>query len=304
MTGTAGENSRGHGAKRKSDGPVTPPGLPAAAPASVSTRIIGSLRDALLAAGRDDGPSRPPGAHATPANTPTADVIAMPVASNAKADGQRAATPAQGASMPAQHTTATPSAEEAARLARGDGAPKRIDAPRAGDFVDDGPPTTRVMRAEKAAPQPAPVVVEAVAEEISSRTVLVRGKRAIERSTFERDPVVGFLVVVGGPGLGAFRPVFEGNNAIGRATSNRIALDFGDESISAEQQAFIRYDSNDRSFLFVPNLAKTNVVSVNDQRPTSAVSLTAMDVLTFGRTQVAFVPFCGDEFDWGDIAGA
>lgn len=304
MTGTAGENSRGHGAKRKVDGSAaTPPVLPAA-PASVSTRIIGSLRDALLAASRDDGPSRPPGGAETPMNLPTADVIAMPVASNPKADGQRVSATGHVPSESAPSNVAAPSAEEAARLARGDGAPKRIDAPRAAEFLDDGPPTTRVMRAEKPANQPVPTPVAAAADDAGSRTVLVRGKRAIERSTFERDPVVGFLVVVGGPGLGAFRPVFEGNNAIGRAASNRIALDFGDESISAEQQAYIRYDSNDRSFLFVPNLAKTNVVSVNDQRPTSAVPLTAMDVLTFGRTQVAFVPFCGDEFDWGDIAGA
>ena len=70
----------------------------------------------------------------------------------------------------------------------------------------------------------------------------------------------------------------------------------------AEAQAYLRYDSNDRSFLFVPNLAKTNVVSVNDKRPSGAVELKAMDVITFGRTQVAFVPFCGSEFDWSEIS--
>ena len=71
----------------------------------------------------------------------------------------------------------------------------------------------------------------------------------------------------------AFRPIFEGNNTVGRAISNRVPLDFGDDAISAEAQAYIRYDSNDRSFLFVPNLAKTNVVSVNDKKPTGAVDL-------------------------------
>lgn len=64
----------------------------------------------------------------------------------------------------------------------------------------------------------------------------------------------------------------------------------------------MRYDSNDRSFLFVPNLSKTNVVSVNDKRPTAAVELKAMDVITLGRTQVAFVPFCGADFDWAEIS--
>lgn len=133
------------------------------------------------------------------------------------------------------------------------------------------------------------------------RTELVRGRNVLPRGDFRQDPVVGWLVVVGGLGLGNFRPIFEGNNSIGRARSQRIAIDFGDEAISSEEQAFIRYDGTDRSFLFVPNMSKTNVVSINNKRPTSAVSLTAMDVITMGRTQLAFVPFCGAEFDWSEI---
>jgi hypothetical protein len=81
-------------------------------------------------------------------------------------------------------------------------------------------------------------------------------------------------------------------------------LDFGDDSISSEEQAYIRYDSAARSFLFVPNLAKTNVVSINDKRPTGAVELNQMDVITVGRTQVVFVPFCGAEFDWAELTDA
>jgi hypothetical protein len=114
--------------------------------------------------------------------------------------------------------------------------------------------------------------------------------------------VVGWLVVVGGPGLGAFRPVFEGNNTLGRSPSQRVPIDFGDEAISSEEQAYIRYDSSERSFLFVPNLAKTNVVQVNSKRPTSAVPLNGMDVIVMGRTQLVFVPFCGADFDWSELA--
>ncbi|MFV0296311.1 MAG: FHA domain-containing protein, partial [Hyphomicrobiaceae bacterium] len=121
---------------------------------------------------------------------------------------------------------------------------------------------------------------------------------------FDRDPVVGWLVIVGGPGLGAFRPIHEGNNTVGRSANQRIAIDFGDEAISSEEQAYIRYDSTDRTFLFVPNLTKTNVVAVNDLRPTAAVTLNAMDVITMGRTQLVFVPFCGPDFDWSEISDA
>jgi hypothetical protein len=135
-----------------------------------------------------------------------------------------------------------------------------------------------------------------------SKTQLVKGKSRPERSAFHQEPVVGWLVVIGGPGLGAFRAIFEGNNTIGRAPSQRIPVDFGDDAISAEEQAYLRYDSSDRTFLFVPNLAKTNVVRLNDDKPTAAVKLRPMDVITMGRTQLVFVPFCGEEFDWSELA--
>src|SRR5690606_26443779 len=139
------------------------------------------------------------------------------------------------------------------------------------------PPTTRVVRPERPAPRP----------DAPARTQLVRGRQPVKRGTFYQDPVVGWLVVVGGPGLGAYRPIFEGNNTIGRSPTQRIPIDFGDEAISSEEQAYIRYDSTDRTFLFVPNLAKPNGVSVKEKRPPSAVPLPAMDVLPRDRPRPA-----------------
>ncbi len=49
------------------------------------------------------------------------------------------------------------------------------------------------------------------------------------------------------------------------------------------------------------NLAKTNVVALNDKRPTAAVPISTMDVITMGRTQLVFVPFCGPDFDWSEL---
>ena len=183
------------------------------------------------------------------------------------------------------------SAAEAAREARG-GTP---NIPPADTHIEaDAPPTTRVFRAAKSGGP--------VSEEATARTQFVRGKQTIARQSFHQDPVVGWLVIVGGPGLGAHKSIYEGNNTVGRGSSQRISIDFGDDAISTEEQAYIRYEGADRSFLFVPNLAKTNVVAVNDKRPTSAVTLHAMDVITMGRTQLVFVPFCGADFDWADIS--
>ena len=243
-------------------------------------KFLGSLRDALMAAGRDDAPIE-----MTPHPKP---------ASAAKPISDEKAPPPLPPKPPSL------SAEEAARLARTAPEPKPQEPEPVTPAKDaDVPPTTRVVRPEnrvkKTEPEP---------EEAPPRTVLVRGRQQIQRGVFERDPVVGFLIVVGGPGLGSYRPIFEGNNTVGRSKDNRIPLDFGDDAISNEAQAYLRYDSSDRSFLFVPNLAKTNVVSVNDKRPAGPVPLQAMDVITFGRTQVAFLPFCGSEFDWSEISEA
>lgn len=234
-------------------------------------RFLGSLKDALVAASRDDtGQVQERIAKAVEeASTVKADPDATQII---RKDGAK-----------------SPSAAEAARDARATTTPetRHVEA--------DAPPTTRVVRGG-AMPK------EAAAADSSARTTLVRGKMQVKRGAFDQDPVVGWLVVVGGPGIGQFRPIFEGNNTLGRSTNNRIAIDFGDDAISSEEQAYIRYDSSDRSFLFVPNLSKTNVVSLNEKRPAAAVELAQMDVITMGRTQLVFVPFCGPDFDWSALS--
>jgi len=263
--------------------------------------ILGSLRDALAAAGRDDAgsPDRVP---STREMKDVTNALPQPAA-QAPAAAQSEAAPhmAHAADEPpasdddANNAPAPPplhkSAAEAARDARG-GLP---NVPVVDFKVEDEMPTTDVVRD--------PIIAAAATPSDETRTQIVRGKQRVERGDFAQDPVVGWLVVVGGPGLGAYRPVFEGNNTLGRSTANRVPIDFGDETISNDEQAYIRYDSADRSFLFVPNMAKTNVVSVNESRPAQPVRLQAMDLITVGRTQLVFVPFCGPDFDWSELSG-
>jgi hypothetical protein len=240
---------------------------------SIPNRILGSLRDALAAASRD----------ATGEITVGERTEILPKDTPSAAKAATEAQPPAAASQPVE--PAVQSAVEALREAK---------APMRGHY-EAVEPTTRVVRGKSVD------AVVALAGDVG-RTQVIRGKPKVARGGFEQDPVVGWLVVVGGPGLGSFRPIYEGNNAVGRASSQRIPIDFGDNTISSEEQAYIRYDSMDRSFLFVPNLAKTNVVAVNNKRPTGAIKLELMDVITMGRTQLAFVPFCGEEFDWSELA--
>lgn len=241
---------------------------------SIPNRILGSLRDALAAASRDATGEITVGVRTEilPKDAPPAAKAAPEVRTPAAAPPPPAAAVVQ-------------SAAEALREAK---------APTRGHY-EAAEPTTRVVRGKSADAAIAPAAD-------TGRTQVVRGKPKVARGGFEQDPVVGWLVVVGGPGIGSFRPIYEGNNAVGRAPSQRIPIDFGDNTISSEEQAYIRYDSMDRSFLFVPNLAKTNVVAVNNKKPTGAIKLELMDVITMGRTQLAFVPFCSEEFDWSELA--
>jgi hypothetical protein len=248
-----------------------------AAGTSMPSRLLGTLREALAAASRDS----------------TGEITVGERTELLHLDGPDTARPV----MPAPAAVAPPKpaipelpvAQSAAEAVRQAKAPPR-------EHIETAEPTTRVARGK---PPPLP---HSTAGDDDPKTQVVRGKPKIARAGFEHDPVVGWLVVIGGPGLGEYRPIHEGNNAIGRGGSQRIPLDFGDTSISSEEQAYIRYDSVDRSFLLVPNLAKTNVVAVNNKRPTGAVKLDRMDVISMGRTQLAFVPFCGEEFDWSELA--
>ena len=230
---------------------MSDPKKPDAGQAAGQNRLLGSLRDALMAAGRTE----------TPADVPT----------------ERKAVPANLSNPPPIETVLV-----------------RRDAP----IVPAAGEAARVVAAQR---QEATLRVRGAGAGGAARTQLVRGRVQVAKTEFHQDPVVGWLVVVGGPGLGAFRPIYEGNNSLGRARTQRIAIDFGDDTISSEEQAYIRYDGLDRSFLFVPNMSKTNVVSINSKKPTAAVALSAMDVITMGRTQLAFIPFCGEDFDWSEL---
>lgn len=251
---------------------------PANPATSIPNRILGSLRDALNAASRD--------ATGEVTVSERTDVLPKGAAEPAKAAAaQPAATSVQPPEIPTVPARQPMSAADAVREAK---------TPTRGHF-EAGEPTTRAVRGS-------PATAKTALPADPAKTQVVRGRPKVVRTAFHQDPVVGWLVVVGGPGLGAYRPIYEGNNAVGRNKGQRIPIDFGDDTISSEEQAWIRYDSMDRSFLFVPNLSKTNVVAINDKKPTAAVKLELMDVITMGRTQLAFVPFCGEDFDWSELA--
>lgn len=118
------------------------------------------------------------------------------------------------------------------------------------------------------------------------------------------EPVVGWLVVLSGPGKGKHRPIYNGANTVGRNADQRIPLDFGDTSIAREQQAFVVYDTRKRQFQIVPNLARSNLVHLNNEALLTNAELKPRDRITMGETTLLFMPLCGKEFDWSDMGSA
>lgn len=117
----------------------------------------------------------------------------------------------------------------------------------------------------------------------------------------ELDPVVGWLVVLAGPGRGNARRLGYGQNSLGRDKGERVSLDFGDASISRSKHAFVLYEPRKRQYFIRPGEG-ANLTYLNGELLAESRPLTATDVIEVGATRLRFVPLCGPEFDWEDQA--
>ena len=111
------------------------------------------------------------------------------------------------------------------------------------------------------------------------------------------DPPVGWLVIVDGPGKGRVATLGSGTNAIGRDSSQRVSLDYGDETISRVDHGTITYDPRGRKF-YVQHGGGTNLTYINDEPVLVPRELEPFTRLQMGNTVLCFVPFCGAAFSW------
>lgn len=113
------------------------------------------------------------------------------------------------------------------------------------------------------------------------------------------DPVVGWLVVLEGPGKGRSIQLGYGLNSIGRARSERVSLDFGDTMISNTDHAKIIYD--DRGF-YISHGSGKNVTKVNGTLVPNMIELKNFSTIDLTKsTRLAFVALCSATFDWSDL---
>ena len=113
----------------------------------------------------------------------------------------------------------------------------------------------------------------------------------------EHDPVVGWLVVIAGPGRGRSLEIGAGINSIGRAAGHKLALNFGDMLISREKHALLVYDPRSHRF-FLNNGEVRNLTYVNDDVVLAPVELMGGETIAVGNTQLRFVRLCDADFNW------
>ena len=113
------------------------------------------------------------------------------------------------------------------------------------------------------------------------------------------DPVVGWVVVIGGKGKGQAISLVTGVNSIGRDVDQRVALNFGDEKISRKQHALITYEPNAHVF-YLQNGMGSNLTYLdsNTNVVLQPTLLQSGQCILLGDTTLKFIALCGADFDW------
>lgn len=111
------------------------------------------------------------------------------------------------------------------------------------------------------------------------------------------DPVVGWLVVVEGPGKGSSIEIGIGANSIGREKGQKLRIDFGDQHISREKHAILIFDPLSSRF-FIQSGDVRNLTYIGDELVLSPTELKGGETVLIGQTKLRFVAFCGPQFGW------
>lgn len=113
--------------------------------------------------------------------------------------------------------------------------------------------------------------------------------------------VVGWMVVIAGPGRGRSFSLGYGWNSVGRDVTQTVCLDFGDGQVSRENHCAITYDGRNRAY-YIQHGGSRNLTYLNDQPVLSPTEIGEDAVISLGDTTLKLVKFCSEVFDWQDDA--
>jgi hypothetical protein len=112
------------------------------------------------------------------------------------------------------------------------------------------------------------------------------------------DPVVGWFVIIAGPGRGRSIEIGVGANSIGRDANQKIALDFGDDAIHRQKHALVIFDPKSRRFFLQSGSDSRNLTYLGESLVLAPVELKGGETVVIGQTQMKFIAFCGADFCW------
>ena len=104
------------------------------------------------------------------------------------------------------------------------------------------------------------------------------------------DPVVGWLVVIKGPGKGRSLEIGVGANSIGRDSRQKLRVDFGDKHVSRDKHAILIYEPKTRKY-FIQNGDTRNLTYIGAGLVLNPTELHGGEVIVIGETHLSFVPF-------------
>lgn len=119
-------------------------------------------------------------------------------------------------------------------------------------------------------------------------------------------PVVGWLVIITGPGAGRDFRLIPGQNYIGRDQDMEVCLDFGDAGdpmVSRREHALVVYDMEDNECYLSDRTQSRNLPRLNGKSVRTATTLKSGDIIQVGGTRFLFIPLCGESFNWGSAGG-
>lgn len=109
------------------------------------------------------------------------------------------------------------------------------------------------------------------------------------------QPVTGWLVCQTGEERGKDYRLHAGKNFIGRSNTMDVVL-IDDKTIARNKHASVTYDPKGNTFYVTPEGG--NTVYVAGELAGEAVKLSAGDVITIGKTELVFIPYCEEERKW------
>lgn len=112
------------------------------------------------------------------------------------------------------------------------------------------------------------------------------------------DPAVGFLICIAGPHRGEDFKLISGRNFIGRAAAMDVSLG-RDDTVSRESHALVIYDTKNNKFSLAPGQGR-GITYCNDEQVEKVRPLEAYDVIEVGKSQLLFLPLCGERFQWDE----